>query len=480
MQRSNLQDLFEEAIAYEGVPTSDRALFAVGGHTYSIDVQEAGHDAINTAGNDIAEIALKAGRDGKVVIPFLMNDAARRELEEACAAAGAAFYNRNRDGEVLIPNDDDDDDLAIPDVDRGKFCEVLDTLEREAADMRKELEDRANRKYLLGLGVHDVFDVSLEIASGEADREHVPTGLTTLDEALGDGLPMGALVTLGATSSTGKTTLALQIADHIAASGRPVLFVTIEQGRHELVAKSISRLMRLQAKKYGWYSVSSSDVQSTKARNSWDDGTWSAFNAACGDYGSKIAPNMYVMEIDKQPTTGDVRRAAEAIRKQRGQAPVVFVDYLQLLAPASDRMTDKQAVDHNVMDLRHLARDLVTCVFTISSLNRSSYSTGVNLESFKESGAVEYGSDVLLGMQPRSLMEKLDGVAEAKQKSVAREVEREFKSGANREVVVTVLKNRGGAVHPDGVPLDYSAISNLFTCAEQDRGRAAREKRVRL
>lgn len=340
------------------------------------------------------------------------------------------------------------------DREAGKALERIDEAVTEARKRKLEI-----------LGVHDVLDVALEISAGQADRERIPTGLQTLDEALGGGLPAGGLVTLGATSSTGKTTFALQVADHIAASGRPVLFVTIEQSRYELVAKSVSRLMRLQAKKFGWYSVGAGEIQSAKAREAWDEGTKDAFSGACGKYGATIAPNLYVMETDEQPKAEQVAKAAKAIEEQRGVAPVVFIDYLQLLAPASDRMTEKQAVDRNVMDLRHLARDMATCVFVISSLNRGSYSTGVTLEAFKESGAIEYGADVLLGMQPRGLADKLEDASEAKQKKVARQVEREFKAKANREVVVTILKNRGGAVHPDGIPLDYSAVSNLFTCS---------------
>ena len=166
------------------------------------------------------------------------------------------------------------------------------------------------------------------------------------------------------------------------------------------------------------------------------------------------------------------------MQEHMGVAPCVFVDYLQLLAPASDRMTERQAVDHNVMDLRHLARDLQTCVFVISSLNRASYSEGVTQEAFKESGAIEYGSDLLLGMQPRGLTERLEAVPESKQKREARKAEREFKGMANREVEVRVLKNRGGAVPSDCVPLDYSAVCNLFTCGTAKKS-AQRPKRVK-
>ena len=61
-------------------------------------------------------------------------------------------------------------------------------------------------------------------AKKERFVDYVPTGFEVLDKALGGGLP-NELITLGATPSAGKTTLANQIADNIAKSGRNVLFV---------------------------------------------------------------------------------------------------------------------------------------------------------------------------------------------------------------------------------------------------------------
>ena len=37
--------------------------------------------------------------------------------------------------------------------------------------------------------------------------------------------------------------------------------------------------------------------------------------------------------------------------------PVVLIDYLQILAPYSDKLTDKQSVDKNILELKRLSRD---------------------------------------------------------------------------------------------------------------------------
>lgn len=449
---------------------NQKPVFIVGTLQEAGRIRAAGHLADSTQGLDAggkADLALDLGRRGAYAIILLGGEAAA-EFSDTCTQAGVAF-SVVESGRVAQAMADD-----------AGFSSFLDGEERGAAGRQALAVEEAHRSRLQRMGVYDVMDVAIELYNGEADRERVPTGLQALDDAIGGGLSTGGLTVLGATSSTGKTTLALQVADEIAKGGRPVLFVTVEQGRHELVAKSISRLMRLiPTRSGGYYVASSSDLQSAKARERWGEPMHAAFITACGSYSASIAPNMRFMELAEQPTTEQIRRAAVAMQEHRGVAPCVFVDYLQLLAPANERMTERQAVDHNVMDLRHLARDLQTCVFVISSLNRASYSEGVTQEAFKESGAIEYGSDLLLGMQPRGLTERLEAVPESKQKREARKAEREFKGMANREVEVRVLKNRGGAVPSDCVPLDYSAVCNLFTCGTAGAA-AKRGKKPRL
>ena len=82
------------------------------------------------------------------------------------------------------------------------------------------------------------------LMAGEIDRfkqaQDRKTGFANLDEKAG-GLNAGLYV-LAAISSLGKTTLALQMADQIAAQGQEVLFFSMEQSRLEMVSKSLARL----------------------------------------------------------------------------------------------------------------------------------------------------------------------------------------------------------------------------------------------
>jgi len=82
------------------------------------------------------------------------------------------------------------------------------------------------------------------------EPELISTGFNTLDVALDGGLFEGLYV-IGAISSLGKTTLAIQIADYLASQGRDVLYISLEMSRYEIMAKSISRHTLLYCKENG-------------------------------------------------------------------------------------------------------------------------------------------------------------------------------------------------------------------------------------
>ena len=84
----------------------------------------------------------------------------------------------------------------------------------------------------------------------------------------------------------------------------------------------------------------------------------------------------------------------------------MLIDYLQIVAPADMRATDKQNTDKAVLELKRISRDFKIPVIGISSFNRDSYKAGggvnqgkVSMTDYKESGAVEYSADVLIGLE---------------------------------------------------------------------------------
>lgn len=335
-------------------------------------------------------------------------------------------------------------------------------LDKFAAMVKETAAKRRRERHvevLAALHADDPATAADDILAMRGFADPVPTGIRGLDAALDGGLRPG-VATLGAVSSLGKTTLSVQVADAIAQAGRTVLFVTIEQSAREIVSKSLSRAMRVLAGMPDGV-ASTNSINDAARRGRWGTAQATALERAVEEYKRRVAPRMRILEGSRQPRVDDVRAAAEAMLALDGEAPVVFIDYLQLLAPQDEHDTDKRVIDRNMMSLRQLARDLSTPVWVISSLNRSSYSGALSMESFKESGAIEYGSDVLLGLQPRGIEERIAGAGnETRAKAEAKAAAKESKRTGLCEL--KVLKNRNGRVPIEGVPLDFVAVSSLF------------------
>lgn len=265
------------------------------------------------------------------------------------------------------------------------------------------------------------------------------SGLAELDELLGGGLFPGLYV-LGAPSSLGKTTLLLQMADEMAASGRDVLFFSLEMSRWELLAKSLCRTAAPQtalcARQLLRGEIPSSQLKRLLEAYNWRSGE-----------------RIFVSAEQEALTTEILREKVLRHRAQHGRAPVVVVDYLQILAPSDARSSDKQNVDRAVVALKALSRELEIPVLVASSFNREAYTKEVSMEAFKESGAVEYAADVLLALQMSAAGEK------------DFDLNRE-KMADPRRVDLVLLKNRSGVPYGK-VPMLYYSAQNRFVGAKE-------------
>ena len=276
-------------------------------------------------------------------------------------------------------------------------------------------------------------------------RDAIPTGWKSLDKALEGGLYEGLYVIPGATG-TGKTAFALQMAYQIARQQKDVLYISLEMGEEEIYERHISRLS------YELYGTTSkaktvhSLIQEKKtvpeAREQFEKvGLY--LRTICG-----------VGSIDAD----DIRRVVERYEYELDTLPVVFVDYLQILKAHDPHMTDKQAVDYNVLRLKQLSRDYKIPVIALASMNRTSYSDVISMVSIKESGAIEYTSDVCIGLQ----MAAMDSIVDSSKKQGQQEKKvRKLKSKQNRDMQAVILKQRNGQIGAE-IPFTYCAMFNHF------------------
>lgn len=292
------------------------------------------------------------------------------------------------------------------------------------------------------------------------------TGFSKLDEILDGGLYPGTLTFIGAVSSLGKTTLALQIGDNIAAAGNDVLIFSLEQSEAELLAKSISRNTYTEAlKRYGSKEKArtSRGILSGHKYRYYTDEEKELIKTATRQYG-EIAQKIYIHE-----GVGDLGYSEITDRVQEhiditGNIPLVIIDYLQILDPADPRATDKMNTDKAVLELKRLARDTKAAIIAISTFNRQSYTDPVNFASFKESGAIEYTSDILIGLQLFG-MDYIEGESnDARTKrirEIAADAQEAAKNGEAEHIEVKILKNRNGS--KGSCVLDFVPAFNYYS-----------------
>lgn len=428
----------------KALQTATKPIFIVEGELDALSIIEVGGEAValgtTTKVKSLLEL-LKTKKPEQPLILALDNDEAGekayKELQEGLQELNIISYRLNPAGEYKDANE------AL----QGNR-EALRQAVEEAEHIQDEAEQAQKEAYLNTSTAH-FLQSFIDGISDSVNTPYIPTGFSGLDAVLDGGLYEGLYI-VGAISSLGKTTLITQIADQIAQAGQDVLIFSLEMARAEIMAKSISRHTLQQVLNNG------GDIRNAKTTRGITTGKRYAnysktetdlIKEAINAY-SQYAEHIYISEGIGDIGAEQIRETVKQHSLFTGNTPVVVIDYLQILAPYSERATDKQNTDKAVMELKRISRDYKTPVIGISSFNRANYSVGVTMEAFKESGAIEYSSDVLIGLQLKGAGEKGFDANEAKKKSP-------------REIELVILKNRNGSTG-DKLGYKYYPLFNYF------------------
>ena len=436
-------------------------VWIVEGEIDALSIIEAGHEAagLGSAGavhslcNALAQMPDFKTNPPRLILS-LDNDKTgqdkQAEFAEWLRAQGVLFY------EAPPWTDAKDANEALCKLGKAAFGAILEQIEADFKD-QKQLEQEAYAATNIYASLPSMWQAA------QAADDAIKTGFHELDKLLGGGMRSGLYV-FGAIPSLGKTALVLQIACDIAARGIDVLYFSLEMPKEDLVWRSVSRLTYSQDKTAGHtHSLSQRELQFT----AWDklgDRESAALNAY-DTFARTTAQNLWI-----QDSIGglDVETIGLAIAKHkdlRGQAPVVVIDYLQILKPIDPRMTDKAALDYNALRLKQLANQYHCTMMIISSFNRANYSTEAGFESFKESGAIEYCADCLFALQFKAAIDAKQAAKGAdNQAQAVREAIKEAKTQPTRDIELVVLKNRMGQLTGNrGLFMQFMPQYNSFT-----------------
>jgi replicative DNA helicase len=262
-------------------------------------------------------------------------------------------------------------------------ADIQDAIDRAES----ELFTVSNRRITAGFSplkalLHAAYDRLDYLHAHRGELNGVSSGFTELD-ALTTGFQKSDLIVLAARPSVGKTSLALNIAEHAAVKDRKSVGVfSLEMSKEQLVLRLLSSVANIDSKRLRTGFLEEMDF-------------------------ARIAPAMNDLSeapiyIDDTPniTSMELRTKARRLQAESG-LDLIVVDYLQLMQ-ASTTTKDAnrvQEVSEISRGLKALARELSVPVIALSQLSRQPEmreSKEPRLSDLRESGAIEQDADLVL------------------------------------------------------------------------------------
>ena len=280
---------------------------------------------------------------------------------------------------------------------------VNDAFDRDLDTAAQELIEKAeNQLFTLaetGEGENGLKELKLALMESVAQAEAAykrdgglagySTGLIDIDNLLG-GLHPSDLLILAARPAMGKSTLASNIAFHIATASmddpetppQPVAFFSLEMSAEQLATRILSERTGIASEKL--------------RRGQLDNEDFGKLVEASQDL--ERAP----MFIDDTPAIpiSTLRTRARRLKRQHGLALIV-VDYLQLMRPAPGARIDNRVQEISAISqgLKAIAKELDVPVLALSQLSRAVEQREDKrpvLADLRESGSIEQDADIVM------------------------------------------------------------------------------------
>jgi len=261
--------------------------------------------------------------------------------------------------------------------------DIQEAIDRSEAELFAVSQRRSGESFsALRTLLHDAYDRLDYLHAHRGEIVGIPSGFHDLD-TLTTGFQASDLIIVAARPSVGKTSLALNIAEHAAVrEGKTVGVFSLEMSKEQLIQRLLSSV---------------ANIDSQRMRSGFLEEM---------DF-ARIAPAMQSLSdapmfIDDTPSisTMELRTKARRLQAERG-LDLLIVDYLQLMqATSNSRDSNRvQEVSEISRGLKSLARELKVPVIALSQLSRQPEmreSREPRLSDLRESGAIEQDADLVL------------------------------------------------------------------------------------
>ncbi|MDP2586355.1 MAG: replicative DNA helicase [Candidatus Komeilibacteria bacterium] len=217
------------------------------------------------------------------------------------------------------------------------------------------------------------------------------TGYTDLDNKLA-GLQKSDLIILAARPSVGKTSLALDIARHVATKEKAAVGIfSLEMSKEQL----IDRLLCAEAGVNLW------NMRTGHLSDKEDDDDFLKINYAMG----ALAEAQIFIDDSATANIMEIRTKARRLKMEHG-LDLLIIDYLQLMEGRTLTDNRVQEVAEITRALKAIARELEIPVIALSQLSRAvEQQTGAaipRLAHLRESGSIEQDADVVMFIYRKS------------------------------------------------------------------------------
>ncbi|HUR33903.1 MAG TPA: replicative DNA helicase [Vicinamibacterales bacterium] len=260
--------------------------------------------------------------------------------------------------------------------------EEADTILDQAESAIFAIADKKIRDGFVSL--KDLAETSLDTIEKLASRKElvtgVPTGFTDLDE-MTSGLQPSDIVIVAARPSMGKTSLVLNMAQHVGTkTDMTVGIFSLEMSKEQLFLRMLTGEARIDAHRLRGGFLGERD--------------WGKLSQALGTLSeAKIF-------IDDTPSIGVLEMRAKCRRLQAEHGlDMVVIDYVQLMQGRGrfeNRSLELASISRS---LKGLAKELRVPIVVLSQLSRASETRSDHrpqLSDLRESGALEQDADVVI------------------------------------------------------------------------------------
>jgi len=274
---------------------------------------------------------------------------------------------------------------------QGDVETLLDEVEKEVLHISEEREEAVS--LVMKDLVHKAISQIEEMHSRQGQTTGLSTGFTDLDK-MTTGFHGGEMIVIAARPSMGKTSLAMNIAEHVALDLKlPVGVFSLEMSADSLVLRMLCSRARVNLRDIREGFLAERDFPKLTA----------------------VAGKMAAAPLFIDDTAGlsilQLRAKARRMHQQH-DVKLFVIDYLQLLRSTAKRAENRQQEIADISQgIKALAKELKVPVIVLAQLNRELEKRGPGekpkLSDLRESGSIEQDAD-LVGLLYKPKMGKED------------------------------------------------------------------------